>query len=352
MDNETPTSDSDAPNGPDEMQTDPPKTDEPIVDILEPAPKRKRGVGFGAVFFMSLLAALAGAAGGGALSRVLNQDIAAGPATNVQAEVAAMTDTAEALTVRLETLEAKPGNTVPNEMITDLEARLSAIEARPIVTDTGTVIDPDLIRRLEALENAPAPEPDVTAIPDIEARLAAIETNLASGNEGAEAASLDAALLARLEAIENQEAQTDPAFLERLSALENAELPIIPDPVDLSPLLSRLDALEARTAALKADVDKAAEIRASIPLPAFPREDIVAAMSAVADEDTGWIGRTLGKHVRVRDESLILIVDDIEALVLQGDARAALARVNDLPEEGRAAAQDWVAAVKAQRTSL
>lgn len=323
---------------------------EPAVEFLEP--RRRKGVGFGVVLFMSLLAAVIGVVGGGAASRVIDQYMPGASGPDLRAELNAANETAETLSARLANLEARPETANNNPDLTALEARITALESRAVVTASGEAVDPGILRRIEALETGGHTAP--VDVQDIQARLAALEAVSKSGENSIDGGPATApAVLERLAALESAEPlQTDPAIIERLTALENREFPVIPEPVDLSPLLARLEALEQQSSSLRAEFDDAVAKRAAVPLPAFPRAEIVAAVSTITEEDKGWIGRTLNKHVRVRDESLVLIVDDIEALLLQGNVDGALARVEDLPTEGREAAKAWVEAVKLQRTSL
>ncbi len=322
-------------------------------------PKVRRGVGYGALIFMSLLAAIAGVIGGGLISPVINKHLTLVERPSAQAGPAATDAAVKALQTQMINLEAASESSVTVEDMQGLEARLNNLESQIRVAADGTVLDPQIMQRLETLEMAEKAAP--TDLTGVTSRLDALEAQ--SRREPADPSGViyTSDLKARLAALEAlpllQEGaqmgiQTDPSVLERLAAVESIEIPAMPEPVDLSPIVSRISQLESQFEQMTVDMEKAAALRAAIPLPPFPRSDIVAAMSGAVESDQGWMSRTLNKHVKVRDTSLILIVDDIEALLLQGEVDAALARVQDLPQEGRTAAQSWVEAVKAQRTSL
>lgn len=340
-------------------QAEPPKDNPAAFD----PPRERRGVGFGTVCVMSLLAALIGVGGGAALTPVIGPYLPWQDASAIVSDTEDVKASHTAIKAQLAKLEARTETSFSAEDIETLKARITALEARPVVTETGITMDPDVEARLTALETAapsetaPSGQPSVLPVDlsGVETRIAALEDQISKfGSE--EPMSTDPEVMARLEALEAEGREpsvptTDPAVLERLTDLENREIPVLPDPVDLSPLQGRLSDLEANLSALKAEFEQAVAERDAIPLPTFPRDEIIAAISTDTN-DKGWLGRVVNKHVRVRDTSLIQIVDEIEALVLQGDAKAALARIEDLPVEGRDAAKAWVEAVRIQRTSL
>ena len=144
------------------------------------------------------------------------------------------------------------------------------------------------------------------------------------------------ARLAKLEAVPAQEPLDLTAYDARLAALEG--VPAL-DVTDIPKLQARLTQLESSLN----------NMRAALPIPAFPRDQVLSALGEDGQSGKGWIGRTLSKHVKVADEASTQMVVNIEKSLTAGDIDTALAQAIKLPENGRAAAQDWIDAVSAQR---
>ncbi len=328
------------------MDTDPKEdpsseeTAEPVqtaeIDILPPLARRKSGTRFSVVLILAILAAGIGAAGGAGISYVLIQKAGQSNGQDLVAQIQSAQQNQASLNAALDNLKERLARAETPVDLSLVEARLAALEARPIVTEAGTVIDPALVARVAALEKAPKPEPtpmfDASAL---EARVGALEAQNETDAEALNAADMGAAV-AEIE--------------KRLSTLEAQDMPLIPEPVDLGPLTSRLEALESQSA--QTDVKVTNLLRASMPLPPFPKAEVTAALSKAGTSKKSWLGRTLDKHVRVGDEAALDIVADIERLLDENKVDAALGRIQDLPAAGQKAARDWVNQVKTQRTSL
>ena len=131
--------------------------------------KPKRGVGFGVLLLMSLMAAGAGAIGGAVLPHYWDM----GQLTPSKSQSAAHLDDMQSDIASLKTqlvqvkavTSAKPNiqpattETLQKVDLVPLEDRLAALEARPVVTEAGAVIDPGLVKRVDALEAAAASVP-------------------------------------------------------------------------------------------------------------------------------------------------------------------------------------------------
>ncbi|MBI1235522.1 MAG: hypothetical protein GC188_02435 [Alphaproteobacteria bacterium] len=214
---------------------------EPADDAPQTPAKRKPG-GIGGYFLTFLIAALAGGGLGGWIAWTLDRTSAEPAGIN-------------RLEARLSELESAPGPAVFDA--SGLEARLSDLESAP---------EPDAIdltaieARLDALEAAASAG---AADPDLTNRLAALETSVeqnaalahqALDQLGALSGGVDPAVLtaldARLSALETASSSADVIDLSpietRLAALESIEIPV---QADIAPLESRISALEAIPAA-------------------------------------------------------------------------------------------------------
>lgn len=309
----------------------------------KPRNEPRKGVRFGTVFVWSVLAALFGAAGGTALSYGLMKadkfPVSASSQTDTKAAlqvVAELEDDVAALQARLD----QPAETETVDL-SPITARLDALEARPMVTEDGTVIDPSLSARLDALESAEPAEMPVTDLTAIEDRLTALEAAMSEQSGGTEESA----------------ATVSPEVIARIEALEQAnEIPA--EPVDLLPLQERIDAVDSRAGSLETDItarlealearasdleaDAAEALRSAVPIPAFPKTAVLEALSSADAEDQGFFKRAVGKHIKVQNENAIKRVTAIESLVASGEIDAALAQIQNLPQPGQDAAAAWV----------
>lgn len=214
---------------------------EPADDAPHVSAARTSG-SMGGYFLTFLIAALAGGGLGGWIAWTLDRT-SAGP------------DDISALETRIAELETAPAPDVFDA--SGLDARISALETTPL-PEQDPVDLTEIEARLEALEAAVAQSDalanqaldqignmsggtDPAILTALEARLSTLESAAAMPGEAVDLSSIEARL-AELEAVELP-AQVDVAPLEaRISALEAASLP------DVAGMLTRLDALEARLA--------------------------------------------------------------------------------------------------------
>ena len=266
------------------------RSDAVTVDpVTEPViVETKRGVGLPVVLGASVLAALAGAAGGYGLAatfppvepptaavEAVRADLRAGLA-EADSDISSATQTVDALTQRLTRLESRPAPTLPTSELEALSTRLAELERNPSpVAPTITV------------EDTP-------------------ETDLAS-----RAPALTPALARRLSILER-----------RVEALETAEPPApVPAPAPTATPATR---------------------PVAAPLPAYP---FAAVEAAITDAEPSTFRRVL----RVRDRDTVEALTALREALADGDIDAALVAHARLPEAAQAEAADWERAARAAR---
>ncbi len=271
-------------------------------------PSARRGVGLVTVLGLSLLAGLGGAAGGWALTHYVYP-----PKMQV-------TDIAP-LSLRVERAEA--------QLKTQL-SKLKILQAAP--TSAGTSDIEALLRpiaeRLSALEASPQPEVQ----PNFD-----ISRDIYPDNSS----NVSREMIGQIEVeIGGQiEAQID-VLRARITKLE-ADMP------------NALNQAARNIAATPQTVTQAITktITQSIRLPEFPRAAMLAAMTAPRDTaQQGWLGRTLKKHISVRNPDDVArantTLDEIQALIKAADYTAAFGLIETLPSQVRSVAKPWTDAVR------
>ena len=169
-------------------------------------------------------------------------------------------------------------------------------------------------------------------------------------------------ILGRLDQLERAEAPaTDLSPLEtRLSALEAGEVAETAD-MDFSRLYARIDALEKREVAASEPVDlgdierrltalenrsqpvPARDIRA---IPPFPKQAVLDALStSEPDKKRNWFQRALDSQITIVDDEDLKTVDVITTLLERGDIDGALIEIGTLPPEAQDALSDWMQSV-------
>lgn len=276
------------------------------MEVLPPEKIVRTGVGMKTVLVFSMLAALAGAFGGAAISQAFNLKSSA--SDNVQSQLESFSQEKDSLRRDVSQLE----ETV-NSLKVQKPAELSSLETRMKKLETE--------RKL-----APAPADD-NAYAVIGARIEALENNadmqLSTGN------TLPEDILGRIEMLEKQ--------------APNA---------DLNEIVDRLDRLEVQsiTQPQKSQTKQTAPVAEvqKILIPPFPRDAVLDA--AAKSGQSGWLNRTLDKHVKIRDANEVSpenIADQIQAHLDIGDYSEAVALFDTLPSKSRSAGKAWRDAVAA-----
>ncbi len=267
---------------------------------LNQAPRVRHGVGLVTVLGLSLLAGLGGAAGGWALTHYVY------PPKMQVTDIAPLTTRVERAEVQLKSQMAQL-NRLQSEQTAPI------LEGRAALDDFLATID----TRVSALETQPNKGIRWTAGPE--------------------------------DLLKNQN-ETHPQFNPDIS------------PKMIGPIEAQIEALRARITKLEADMENARDIAAtpqmitktikrSILLPEFPRAAMLAAMTAPRDTaQQGWLGRTLKKHISVRNPLDVAranaTLDEIEALINATDYTAALGLIDALPSQVRSVAKSWSDAVR------
>ncbi|MGJ8562454.1 MAG: hypothetical protein ACSHXY_02770 [Alphaproteobacteria bacterium] len=339
-------------------------TQEAVVDPVEPIAKSKRvkskksktpkpkpekktgGMGFGSVFVMSVLAAAFGALGGAALTYGLLEMGQLPAVASLRSDVQQGTETVATLKKDLAQLQASAQDSLNDIDFTPVTTRLEALEARPLLTENGAIIDPAIIQRLEYLEKA-LPAKGLTGINE---RITSLEKNLREQSKTSDAvpATLDPKIAARLDLLEQQNLEISPALdmaplQERIEAVDARA-----DTLEID-LTARLKALEDRAAILEAE--QAQALRSAVPIPAFPKDAVLTALSSAGSQDQGLFKRTLSKHIKVQNENAIDRVTRIEALISSGNIDGAIADIRNLPQPGQDAAANWISIVNDIRST-
>ena len=233
----------------------------------EAAPKEVRPIGFKTLGLKTvalgvIIASLLGAGGGAMLSKTLQK-----PSVDIAPVIA-----------NLETIESENKS---------LKAQIARLQ-----------------RDIKAL-----PKPVATDLTPIQSRLSALES--------AKPREIDSDLVARLEALKEEGSEA----------------------LDLSDILARIEALEARP--IVAPKTAAPSRSAVMALEPFPEAAILAAIET-SQPSGGWLKRSLKKHISVQSDDnphylVELIVENIE----NGNIESAAEAFDKLPAEAKAAGQAW-----------
>lgn len=279
----------------------------------EPPKAARRGLGFGVVLPLFVLAGLSGAVGGWALTQYVMPKYIAPPQAHT-ASIHMPEVNLAPLTERIEAVEKKLS--AQSSELSFLSAELKSGAASVTVGGVGKTLDiTPLMNRLN----------------DLEARLESVSSRPA----------LDAAA---------------PALSAEKTSPPSASI-AAPPTINYS---AQIDALERRIDVLETDIEQTRALAArptvikdTVLLPPFPRAALLAAMTAPRDNGSqGWISRTFKKHISVRNPQEVARAEEtlntIEALAASGDYAAALALIEVMPSDVRSTANDWTRAVKAE----
>ena len=215
--------------------------------------------------------------------------------------------------------EAQPDVTA---QIAALQSRVAGIADRPVTAAAATMDTSELEARLDALEAREVPAIDEALV----ARLEAVQADgLPVGLSDIEA------MQGRIEELDERLVRQEDA---RASSLANA---------------TELEALRREVEALRAQVDAGATAKPGtvMPtltdpamLPAFPADRLREGAAEAAGE--GFLRRSLSRHVRIKDEgSAEVLIGEVEAALAEGDAAAAVAAFDQLPDGLRSLARAW-----------
>lgn len=272
--------------------------------------KARNTVGFKTLGIATLIAASLGAGGGTFLSKITSPAMPNLSPLKTQIETALSEN--KTLKFKIADLEqdlkksaAQKSVAAPKVDLSGIEQRLDALEA---IEPQTQAIDEELLTRLEALQSEGSEALDLS---DILARLEKLETQKLVSQTIDEADRK--ALLMELKS----DLMTEETLLENSDAPRSVLSASTGLPVPLSP----------------ADI------------PPFPKTTILDALSK-ADE-SGWIKRTLNKHITVQSEdNPRYVVELIEKDLDAGDLTAAVTKFDTLPEAAQTAAKTWRAAFK------
>lgn len=280
----------------------------PNMEVLPPEKVIRAGVGMKTALALSLLAALAGAFGGAAISQAFNLKSSAD--NNVQSQLESFSQEKDSLRREVSQLE----ETV-NTLKVQKSAELSTLETR--------------MKKLETERKLAPATGDGAAFADIGARVEALESNTSVQSSAGNTLPDD--ILGRLEALEKQTSNAD--INEIVDRLDRLEVQSITQP--------------QKSQALQAAPAPAAQVQ-KILIPPFPREVVLEA--AAGSGNSGWLNRTLDKHVKIRDAdeaSPEIIADQIQTYLDMGNYEDAIAAFDTLPSKARSAGKAWRDAVVA-----
>ena len=346
-----------------------------------PPPPVKRGVGWGAVLPLFILAAAGGAAGGWALTQYVMPNYIALP-QSVPASQASDIDL-EALTARLEAAEKKLSANSSQLSFLSSEVKSGAATVKVGGVDKAFDVSP-LLSRIDALEAqlnasntsgaANTAGTSVSGGTSDAPKLSGAKDTLEASRPAASANDAPAAFTDSLEAFETRLVVLEKSFAEvaTLSETESQMLEGTPEEMAAAEearaarearydtLKAELETMRARVSRLETDITAtqalAAEptiVRETVLLPPLPREALLEALTAPRDtESQGWLNRTLKKHISVRNPQEVAranaTLDEIETLTAARDYAAALKLVEAMPSDVRSLASEWTRAVKAE----
>ena len=294
--------------------------------------KAHKAVGIPVAVGLSVIAAIAGAAGGWIGPKIFDPANAA-PAKTIMAQgqsiesldsqIVSLRQAANALTQRVKsaetTLEARSGQGAD---IADLQTQLQALADVDHEEDRITSLKP-LALRLDALETVIAPqgEPDDGAVEEAQQSVSA--------------------LLGRI---------TD---LETRLAEMRAQPPVTLEPAILSYSTAAINTGE--TATLTTQDEPPSATGAAYDLAAnFPRAKMLTALAAQSQnvKEPSWIRRMIARHFDMGDVSVSADKSAIlkaETLTRSGDIEGAIQQIEGLNPTLRAAAHHWIIEAKKQR---
>ncbi len=275
--------------------------------------KERSTVGFKTLGLATLIAAGLGAGGGAFLSKITSP--AAPNLSPLKSQIETALSENKTLKSKIADLEqdlkkspAQKPVATPKVDLSGIESRLDSLEA---IEPQTQAIDEELLTRLEALQS-----------------------------EGSDALDLSD-ILARLEKLETQKAATQTINEADRKAL------LMELKSDLMAEETQLENSAAPRSILSASTGLPIPLTAAN-LPEFPKAAILDALTE-ADE-SGWIKRTLNKHITVQSEdNPRYVVELIEKDLDAGDIAAAVTKFDTLPEAAQTAAKTWREAFKDKR---
>lgn len=289
--------------------------------VAAPPAKTKRGVGWGVVLPMFLLAGIGGAVGGWALTQYVMPNYIALP------QVAAETSKTNLgpLTARIDTLEKKLAAQSSEMSFLSSEVKSGAARVTVGGVDKAFDITP-LLNRLK----------------DLETRLEA---------QSARPNSLSPSEPASVEIGEVSENSSAAETSENVIAA--AAMPVKDYDEDIAQLELRIERLETDVEQARALAAVPTVVRETVLLPPFPRAALLEAMTIPRDTASqSWLDKTLKKHISVRNPQEVAraqeMLDGIEYLLESRDYAAALKLVEAMPSDVRTVANDWTRALKAE----
>jgi len=292
-------------------------------DIEEAAVKpSKRFVGYKTLTLASLIAALLGAGGGTAFSKLMVGG--ASDLTSLQSKIEAVQSENDALKAQMMRLQRdiKKTPTPAKVDLSGLRSRLQALEtAEPkLIESASPPIDAELVARLEALQNEGSEALDLS---DIIQRLDKLESGQLAFkvNEEARRAELLADMKAELAA--------DDTFLQNLGSFQQ----------ETSSGSTPTSSPDSTSTTLK-------PMETAKVLPSFPKREILSALDK-SDSSKSWIKRTLDKNITVQSEdNPRYLVELIEIDLKNGNLEGAMAKYDKLPSIAKNAGKAWRDAIK------
>ena len=314
--------------------------------VLAPPAPIKSGPGWGAVLPLFLLAGIGGAVGGWALTQYVMPKYIALPAAQSQ-QTGTPKVNLQPLTSRIDALETKLA--AQSSELSFLSSEVKSGSASVTVAGVGDALDiTPLMARLEQMETRldKAARPDLGDTPPV--------TN--DNGEAISASDYLDGLEDRLGALEKSFSEKslseisgpDAAIADGQSTEMNTELR-----AELESIRARMAELETQVEAASALAAAPTIVRDTVLLPPFPREELLAAMTAPRDQgEQSWLDKTLKKHISVRNPEDVAraqgTLDEIETLTASREYGQALALIELMPSDVRSIAADWTAAVKAE----
>ena len=284
-------------------------------------------------------------------------------------ELAAQSQTLDSQAAQIADLQAEPD--VPAVDLTGLEGRIAALEGTLESLETASA-DPAPVEAAPQVVVDPGVSPEeVDALrAELEARLAELEGQIAAASDGPsqeDVTALEGRLTALTDEIAAQEglisqaAQAAQDETRRVSA--NAALSEIDAAVEAGqPFQDAIGAFqstsdiavpEALSTTALDGVATLAELQSSFP--AAARDGLDASLSETAGDGTGSRllafvrSQTGARSLQERDgNDPDAVLSRAEARLRDGEVSGTLTQLQDLPEGGRAAMSDWIAAAQAR----
>ncbi|MGB0907331.1 MAG: hypothetical protein ACPGVT_07540 [Maricaulaceae bacterium] len=340
-----------------DMQDEPEHiTDEEHFDASDDVPveevKSRRYLGWGAGLTLTVMGICLGAIGGWGLSRLMPPPTATFDDSALLERLTALENSKAAMSkdvtrLKSDMTEVKAAGPKEDDAtesidlaaienrIADLELRLTERQKTPSTVDD---------------EGAPNvfEEPNVIDSPDDSMEPPSLESNDAvASNETAPPPAFNGVTL---EEFETALTALRDDYSQQIAANTGTQQQ---STSDIAALYERLETLQRDIATAKEMAANPIIVKEAVLLPPYPRDAIFEAITQVeTKEDAGWISKTLGRHITVRDPDDVDMATKkltaIMAAIETDDIQEALALTQSLPPEGVALASDWIKAVKRQ----